>query len=203
MWSSTEINRTDAFAFKRELQLIDRAVERVVDVLSTALERAEPPADGPKSGEVMLNLFSVSEAGLWLAVVIAVVLCAGLLLPFLFEEIKRGKVELGPRVPTGAGDTHPGYAEMTTPAVPAPHAPPHDATLSLNSFHLVLIWLSIVLASGTGAWALSNHQLWLGLVSLCGAIGLVAYVGYFVSREKRSTSRTSGSVRLRRFATTA
>ena len=45
-----EINRTDAFAFKRELQLIDRAVERVVDVLSTALERAEPPADGPKSG---------------------------------------------------------------------------------------------------------------------------------------------------------
>ena len=60
----------------------------------------------------MLNLFSVSEAGLWLAVVIAVVLCAGLLLPFLFEEIKRGKVELGPRVPTGAGDTHPGYAEI-------------------------------------------------------------------------------------------
>ena len=57
----------------------------------------------------------------------------------------------------------------------------------------MLIWLSIVLASGTGAWALSNHQLWLGLVSLCGAIGLVAYVGYFVSREKRSTSRTSGA----------
>jgi hypothetical protein len=37
-----EINRTDGFAFKHELQLIDRAVERVVAVLSTALERAEP-----------------------------------------------------------------------------------------------------------------------------------------------------------------
>jgi hypothetical protein len=134
----------------------------------------------------MSNLFPISDVGVWLAVLIAVALVAGLLLPFLFEEIKRGKVELGPRVPTGAGDTHPGYRWNPTPGVAAPQAPPHDATLSLRSFHAVLIWLSIVLASGTGAWALVNHQFWLGVVSLCGALLLVAYVGYLMVGGKET-----------------
>lgn len=37
-----EINRTDSLAFKHELQQLDRAIERVVDKLSTALERPDP-----------------------------------------------------------------------------------------------------------------------------------------------------------------
>jgi hypothetical protein len=42
-----EINRTDSLAFKHELQQLDRAMERVVGQLSTALEgpvRSEPSA---------------------------------------------------------------------------------------------------------------------------------------------------------------
>jgi hypothetical protein len=46
----TEINRTDRFAFKHELQELDRAMERVVGKLSTALEqphRTERRIDQP------------------------------------------------------------------------------------------------------------------------------------------------------------
>lgn len=132
----------------------------------------------------MVNLLALQEAGLLVAVILAVGLFAGLLVPYLFEEIRRGKIELGPRFPTGAGDTHPGYRGNPTPGVPVPQAPPHDTTLSLKSFHLVLIALSIVLASGTGVWWLLNNHILLGMMSLALAILLVAYGGYFVSQEK-------------------
>ena len=132
----------------------------------------------------MPGFFAFQDAGLWLAVVITVGLIAALLVPYLFEEIRRGKIELGPRLPTGAGDVHPGYRQNPTPGVPTPKAPPPDATLSLRSFHVVLIWLSIVLASGTGTWGLLNHQVLLGVLSLGVAILLVAYLGYFAREEK-------------------
>ena len=132
----------------------------------------------------MSSFFALQYVGLWLAVVIAVGLFAALLVPYLFEEIWRGKIELGPRLPTGAGDVHPGYRGNPTPGVPPPQAPPPDATLSLRSFHVVLIWLSIVLASGTGTWGLLNHQVLLGVLSLGVAILLVAYVGYFAREAK-------------------
>ena len=51
----------------------------------------------------MSSFFAIQDAGLWLALVITVGLLAALLVPYLFEEIKRGKIELGPRLPTGAG----------------------------------------------------------------------------------------------------
>src|SRR5262245_65957460 len=104
----------------------------------------------------MSSFFAIQDAGLWLALVITVGLLAALLVTYLFEEIKRGKIELGPRLPTGAGDIHPGYRQNPTPGVPPPQAPPPDATLSLRSFHVALIRLSIVLASGTGSWGLIN-----------------------------------------------
>ena len=132
----------------------------------------------------MSSFFAFQDAGLWLAIVVAVGLCAALLVPYLFEEIRRGKIELGPRLPTGAGDIHPGYRRNPTPGVPPPQAPPPDATLSLRSFHVVLIWLSIVLASGTGTWGLLNHQILLGVLSLGVAILLVAYLGFFASEAK-------------------
>jgi hypothetical protein len=56
--------------------------------------------------------------------------------------------------------------------------------LSLRSFHLVLIALSIALASGTGVWGLFNHEVVLGAMSLGVAIVLIAYGRYFVSQEK-------------------
>lgn len=131
----------------------------------------------------MPNLLALQEASLLLAVIIAAGLFVGLLIPYLFEEIRRGKIELGPRIPTGAGDTHPGYRGNPTPGVPVERTPPHT-TLTLESFHLVLIALSIVLASGTGVWWLLNQQVLFGTIALAVAFLLVAYGGYFVSKEK-------------------
>jgi hypothetical protein len=114
--------------------------------------------------------------------VIAGALFAALLIPYLLEEIQRGKVELGPRIPTGAGDTQPGYRGNPAPGQPDAQAGPHDANsmLSLGSFHLILISLSIVLASGTGVWGLFNHFIVLGALLLGLALLLVVYGSYFV-----------------------
>jgi hypothetical protein len=128
------------------------------------------------------GLFALQGTELWLGMVIAGALFAGLLIPYLLKEIRRGKAELGPSIPTGAGDTHPGYRGNPTPGQPDAQAGSHDAnaTLSLKSFHLVLISLSIVLASGTGVWGLFNHDIVLGAVSLGLALLLVVYGSYFV-----------------------
>lgn len=130
----------------------------------------------------MLVLFALQGTELWLGMVIAVALFASLLIPYLFEEIRRGKVELGRRIPTGAGDTQPGYRGNPTPGQQDAQAGPHDpnATLSLRSFHVFLISLSIVLASGTGVWGLFNHYIELGALLLGLALLLVVYGSYFV-----------------------
>jgi hypothetical protein len=39
-----EINRTDSLAFKHELQLLDRTIERIVGALSAGLERSRGTA---------------------------------------------------------------------------------------------------------------------------------------------------------------
>ena len=56
---------------------------------------------------------------------IAVALAVALLLPYLVKEIRRGKVELGPRKPTGAGDTRPGGRENPAPGQPDAQADPY------------------------------------------------------------------------------
>jgi hypothetical protein len=58
---------------------------------------------------------------------VALVLAAALLVPFLIKEIRKGKVELGPRVPTGAGDTHPGRRGDPAPGQPDAQADPYDS----------------------------------------------------------------------------
>ncbi len=132
-------------------------------------------------------LFALQGTQLWLGLVIAGALFAGLLVPYLLEELRRGKVELGPRIPTGAGDTRPGYRGNPTPGRPETHAGPDDtSTLSLRSFHLFLISLSIVLATGTGVWGLINHDLVLGAFSLGLALLLVVYGSYFVGKAERA-----------------
>ena len=60
------------------------------------------------------------------AIVVALALAAALLVPFLLKEIRRGKVELGPRIPTGAGDTHPGRRGNPAPGQPDGQADPYD-----------------------------------------------------------------------------
>lgn len=130
----------------------------------------------------MPGLFALQGTELWLGMAIAGALFAGLLIPYLLEEIRRGKAELGPRIPTGAGDTYSGYRGNPTPGQSDVQAGSHDAnaTLSLRSFHLVLISLSIVLTAGTGVWGLFNHDLVLGALSLGLGLLLVVYGSYFV-----------------------
>jgi len=57
--------------------------------------------------------------------------------------------------------------------------------LSLRSFHRVLISLSIVLAAGTGVWALRNSETLLGVLSLAVALLLIFYGSYFLGKADR------------------
>ena len=58
---------------------------------------------------------------------LVVVLMTAILVPYLYKEIRRGKAELGPRIPTGAGDTHPGTRVNPAPGQPDGQADPYGA----------------------------------------------------------------------------
>ena len=58
------------------------------------------------------------HVGLGFGIMVAIVLVAALLVPFLLKEIQRGKVETNPQIPTGAGDTHPGRRGNPAPGKP-------------------------------------------------------------------------------------
>ena len=64
------------------------------------------------------------------AIVIALALAAALLVPYLYEEIKRGKVDLGPRLPNGASEPHPGRRGDPAPGHPDAQADPYDTRAS-------------------------------------------------------------------------
>jgi uncharacterized membrane protein SirB2 len=57
--------------------------------------------------------------------------------------------------------------------------------LSLKSFHVFFISLSIVLTSALGFWELLNNSWVIGTVSLTASILLVFYEGYFVKKTQR------------------
>lgn len=61
-------------------------------------------------------------SGLEIGVLLALALVGGLLVPYLIKEIRRGKADLSPRLPTGTGDPTRG-----TPANPAPGQPDGQA----------------------------------------------------------------------------
>lgn len=59
--------------------------------------------------------------------------------------------------------------------------------LSLKSFHLFFIMVSIVLAGAFGTWCVMNGFLAGGIVVLAIAVALVGYETYFaVKAERRS-----------------
>ena len=60
------------------------------------------------------------------AIIIAVVLACALWIPYFIKEIRRGKATLGPRVPDGTGDTHPGRRGDPAPGQPDAQADPYD-----------------------------------------------------------------------------
>jgi hypothetical protein len=59
------------------------------------------------------------------------------------------------------------------------------AVLTLRSFHLFFISLSIVVTGGLGAWGVTHDYLGLGVLSLLVAVLLVAYEGYFAGKANR------------------
>jgi hypothetical protein len=75
---------------------------------------------------IAVELLAAIQMYWGIGVVIALVLAAGLLLPYLVKEIRRGKVELGPRLPTGPSEPNPGRRGNPAPGHPEAQADPYD-----------------------------------------------------------------------------
>jgi hypothetical protein len=73
---------------------------------------------------------------LGLGIVLALVLVGALLVPYLIKEIGKGKVELGPRVPTGASDVTPGTRRNPAPGQPDGQADPYGPQAQHNAPHI-------------------------------------------------------------------
>ena len=63
-------------------------------------------------------------------ILIALALAAVLLVPFLFKEIRKGKARLGPSLPPGASEPHPGRRGDPAPGHPDAQADPYDPRAS-------------------------------------------------------------------------
>jgi hypothetical protein len=61
------------------------------------------------------------------AVVIAAVAVLALLVPYLFQEIEKGKAQRRSGTPVGAGDTRPGTPNSPAPGQPDGQADPYSA----------------------------------------------------------------------------
>jgi hypothetical protein len=73
---------------------------------------------------------------LFWGIIISLALAAALLVPYLMKEIRKGKIELGPRVPTGAGDAHPGRRGDPAPGQPDAQADPYSAEAQRGAPHI-------------------------------------------------------------------
>jgi hypothetical protein len=80
------------------------------------------------------------------ALLLGIALFCGILIPFLYKEIRRGKAELGPELietnhgvefgaitPTGAGDNHAGNRRNPAPDQPDAQADPYGPDAQKNA----------------------------------------------------------------------
>jgi hypothetical protein len=65
-----------------------------------------------------------------IGILVAIILAMALLVPFLVKEIRKGKVNLGPRIPDGASEPHPGRRGDPAPGHPEAQADPYDPRAS-------------------------------------------------------------------------
>lgn len=63
-------------------------------------------------------------------IVVALALAIALLVPYLVKEIAKGKVNLGPRIPDGTGDTYAGRRGDPAPGHPEAQSDPYDPRAS-------------------------------------------------------------------------
>ena len=59
-------------------------------------------------------------------IVLASVLVVGLLVPYLYKEIRKGKAQRRPGTPDGAGDVRPGTVNNPAPGQPDAQADPYS-----------------------------------------------------------------------------
>ena len=71
----------------------------------------------------MVTSFHFSLA--W-GIVISLILAAAILTPFLIREIGKGKRQLTPKTPIGAGDATPGRRDNPAPGMPDAQAAPYS-----------------------------------------------------------------------------
>jgi hypothetical protein len=65
-------------------------------------------------------------------IVVALLLACGILAPFLYREIVKGKRQLTSRTPIGAGDARPGGRENPAPGQPDAQADPYSPRAHAN-----------------------------------------------------------------------
>jgi hypothetical protein len=95
---------------------------------------------------MLVSLIALQWTYLSTAILVAVALATFLLVPYLIEEIRRGKkdlgplrkfshgtVVLGPESPSGAGDNQPGRRGDPAPGQPDAQADPYDAQAQRNA----------------------------------------------------------------------
>jgi hypothetical protein len=81
-----------------------------------------------------------------LAIIVGIVVFAAILVPYLYKEIRRGKVELGPELkqtshgvefgaitPTGSGDNHAGNRQNPAPDQPDAQEDPYGPRAQHNA----------------------------------------------------------------------
>jgi hypothetical protein len=75
---------------------------------------------------IAVELVTAVQTYLGVGIVVALVLAAALLVPYLVNEIRRGKKEANPRLPTGTSEPHPGTRANPAPGHPEAQADPYD-----------------------------------------------------------------------------
>ena len=75
---------------------------------------------------IVVELLVAVQSYLGIGILVALVLATALLVPYLVKEIRKGKVELGPRLPTGPSEPHPGRRGNPAPGHPEAQADPYD-----------------------------------------------------------------------------
>ena len=63
-------------------------------------------------------------------IIVVLALATVLLVPYLLKEIRKGKVNLGPNIPDGTGDTYAGRRGDPAPGHPEAQADPYDPRAS-------------------------------------------------------------------------
>jgi len=76
---------------------------------------------------IAVELLVALQSYLGIGILVALVLATALLVPYLLKEIRKGKVELGPRLPTGPSEPHPGRRGDPAPGHPEAQADPYDS----------------------------------------------------------------------------